>query len=681
MASLFTHENPAPPPVCARGARCETAGPSRGVLPDGTPLYEVPDRLGDTASRFVCERCCVYYKKKEGTMLLAAGKAPPGHGSSSNRNPSYQLSPEIVGSSRLNVNAAWHRHASVPVHPVGGGMGYNASHANYYASRTNAAKAVNRIALPESQVVQIKIAVMYLPAGNVNLKVFGDISGGAEPAPISLGYDQLVTHLKEAIQTKWDRYTFNAPYPDTFPLIAVSSLREIAPRALMALEGHLSFSAKSIPKQLRLAFQMTFIDAERLQARHDEMEEQRSNDSQAMPPPAAPQGPQGAADRTSLFTKMSTSWEPVPFTPPTTSSQSATQNKRSLDHTRAPGDIPTTPPSKRAPPVQFVSPDRDRLRHALANQDPMKQLNMEKFHGKLYLARQFSSFQDLVDSQPLAPGAMGHPYSVTLFKAQEPLAAPGTFKVAFQAELIPDAGFSLPDGYSLTGAVCAKLPIRPETTRQKKYRPLPTIDAVSFLGSEIRSKEWADGLMVLVKAFVARELQRPEVLAQGPPPMIPDFNFVDAGLFIADGHNLMDGAFMIETLLDNKSFEKYIGNASVHPVDTIDTDELRSLARYLQFAQHVQWLKTEGHAFCSDFQGSGTLLTDPQIMTSEEFTNKFAEGNVLTGWASMVEEHDCDENEFCGYFGLEPPRDAILKLDAGKPDDNKQDESGKGVAN
>ncbi|KAJ7588447.1 hypothetical protein C8J56DRAFT_1080475 [Mycena floridula] len=45
-------------------------------------------------------------------------------------------------------------------------------------------------------------------------------------------------------------------------------------------------------------------------------------------------------------------------------------------------------------------------------------------------------------------------------------------------------------------------------------------------------------------------------------------------------------------------------------------DEGYDIAAFLCFCQHVQYLKTDGLAYLSDYQGAGDLLTDPQIMTS-----------------------------------------------------------------
>ncbi|EJD40024.1 hypothetical protein AURDEDRAFT_170798 [Auricularia subglabra TFB-10046 SS5] len=51
--------------------------------------------------------------------------------------------------------------------------------------------------------------------------------------------------------------------------------------------------------------------------------------------------------------------------------------------------------------------------------------------------------------------------------------------------------------------------------------------------------------------------------------------------------------------------------------------------------------------------GAGRILTDPQILTASEFTNNFADGNVLAGWESMTAHHKC--NDYCKFFGLVSP--------------------------
>ncbi|KAF9229955.1 hypothetical protein BU15DRAFT_84261 [Melanogaster broomeanus] len=71
------------------------------------------------------------------------------------------------------------------------------------------------------------------------------------------------------------------------------------------------------------------------------------------------------------------------------------------------------------------------------------------------------------------------------------------------------------------------------------------------------------------------------------------------------------------------------------------------------FTQHVQYSKTCGLVYISDYQGSTTLLTDPQILTHPDVgqeTDLFSEGNIEIGVKKFEEEHRC--NRYCKWSGF-----------------------------
>jgi len=70
------------------------------------------------------------------------------------------------------------------------------------------------------------------------------------------------------------------------------------------------------------------------------------------------------------------------------------------------------------------------------------------------------------------------------------------------------------------------------------------------------------------------------------------------------------------------------------------------------FIQHVQYWKTKGMVYVSDFQGARNLLTDPQIMSSPDFEGKvlFGDGNLGEAFKQFPMQHVC--NEFCNWFRL-----------------------------
>ncbi|KAG2144402.1 uncharacterized protein EDB93DRAFT_1251643 [Suillus bovinus] len=68
---------------------------------------------------------------------------------------------------------------------------------------------------------------------------------------------------------------------------------------------------------------------------------------------------------------------------------------------------------------------------------------------------------------------------------------------------------------------------------------------------------------------------------------------------------------------------------------------------------HVQYVKTSGLAFISDYQGNTELLTDPQIMTDPSVSDGddiFGEGNISEAVSEFEKGHIC--NNFCKWPGF-----------------------------
>ncbi|KAJ7617635.1 hypothetical protein DFH06DRAFT_1012350, partial [Mycena polygramma] len=113
-------------------------------------------------------------------------------------------------------------------------------------------------------------------------------------------------------------------------------------------------------------------------------------------------------------------------------------------------------------------------------------------------------------------------------------------------------------------------------------------------------------------------------------------------------------SYLVEEFIDTdtQEFVKYIHNGDAVPLLSHE-DPYYDIADFLCFTQHVQYFKSGGAVFLSDYQGSQTLLTDPQIMTSPDIakgTDIFGEGNVGTNFLKFPEQHVC--NAYCKWFKL-----------------------------
>jgi Alpha-kinase family len=149
---------------------------------------------------------------------------------------------------------------------------------------------------------------------------------------------------------------------------------------------------------------------------------------------------------------------------------------------------------------------------------------------------------------------------------------------------------------------------------------------ISKLSSEINCLRWASALMEMVYDFIYSYID----MHGAPSFAIPEMRFAESALAIVDTTH---DTFMLEEVIDDGNFVKYIGNGSVKPFDFLSGD-VAYRADFLAFAQHVQYLKTKGLAFIGDFQGKwpktnkcyvnilivisggSYVLTDPQIITS-----------------------------------------------------------------
>lgn len=132
---------------------------------------------------------------------------------------------------------------------------------------------------------------------------------------------------------------------------------------------------------------------------------------------------------------------------------------------------------------------------------------------------------------------------------------------------------------------------------------------------------------------------------------VPRLRLVYAAVAIPE--DLLDhvgAAYLLEERIEGK-FIKYINNNSAAPAHHLRGKEEKT-ALFLCFAQHVQYQLTNEVVYLSDFQGSGDLLTDCQVMTGPDYVTNFGEGNCTQAFHAFKTTHKC--NVFCQAFGLQP---------------------------
>ncbi|KAG1767365.1 hypothetical protein EV702DRAFT_980104, partial [Suillus placidus] len=171
---------------------------------------------------------------------------------------------------------------------------------------------------------------------------------------------------------------------------------------------------------------------------------------------------------------------------------------------------------------------------------------------------------------------------------------------------------------------------------------------------------WAKALLGFVYDFINHAIAD----ASDPPPFaIPQVRFVEAGLALSysQGNSkstLKTGtartAFLLEEVIEGEDFTKFIHNMDPDPLLDPDQDGY-DFALFLAFMQHIQYAKTGGLVYISDYQGNTSLLTDPQIMTHSsvsEGKDMFGGGNIEKAVNEFERRHVC--NKFCKWpgFGL-----------------------------
>jgi hypothetical protein len=161
------------------------------------------------------------------------------------------------------------------------------------------------------------------------------------------------------------------------------------------------------------------------------------------------------------------------------------------------------------------------------------------------------------------------------------------------------------------------------STEAFKIGRFPVVDELPKLFREANVLYWASSLLQLTYDFIDHR----RATSCPPPFPVPRVRFVQAGLALAfvqgqaviaapsgklGSKSIMPGlkpcpiraAYLLEELIDggDDAFVKFIHNMDADPLlDELDYGY--DLAVFFAFTQHVQYVKTGGLAFISDYQG------------------------------------------------------------------------------
>jgi hypothetical protein len=126
-------------------------------------------------------------------------------------------------------------------------------------------------------------------------------------------------------------------------------------------------------------------------------------------------------------------------------------------------------------------------------------------------------------------------------------------------------------------------------------------DQLKELGGEIRNMAWAHCFTLMVYEYINRVLaSKPD--GWEPKFAVPQVWFVWCALAIEQGSG-DNNVFMLEERISGGEFVKLIHNGSAKLRRIGLSEDERIVASFLAFSQHVQFIKTSGLAFISDYQG------------------------------------------------------------------------------
>ena len=176
----------------------------------------------------------------------------------------------------------------------------------------------------------------------------------------------------------------------------------------------------------------------------------------------------------------------------------------------------------------------------------------------------------------------------------------GAFKTAHPGSIssIPSNNILPP---SLTGKICVKQLYFSTGGAIRRYN---ITEARSYILSEVACLDWARILLDLTYQFIEAFEEDQGVF----PGVIPRLQFIEAAIAEVSGEEKI---FLIEEWINTSkaTFTKYINNARAVPcIPQTAPEELKNIANFLCFAQHVQYQFTFGRMFTSDYQGMSHII-------------------------------------------------------------------------
>lgn len=211
------------------------------------------------------------------------------------------------------------------------------------------------------------------------------------------------------------------------------------------------------------------------------------------------------------------------------------------------------------------------------------------------------TFEELIEGSAskhlLNPGSSVYrQFRTILTFPSSPIMRYGSFKLAFHAH-----SSEIVLGNSTAIYLKQTYYKRAQTGLAKPHDPA---NQIKHLITEIVCLVWADALLKLVYRFMEDQDHQHQEHDQDMP-VVPQLHFTSCALACSDDRT---NIYLVEEFIDEKiegRFQKYINNSSaLVSLSHLRGEEAINIAYFLSFSQHVQYVKTKGLAYISDYQGA-----------------------------------------------------------------------------
>ncbi|KAG1732589.1 hypothetical protein EDB19DRAFT_1831293 [Suillus lakei] len=638
----------------------------------GEPCHYIATVVHGQPGRFVCGACYQHYQRKAATGVQPSGVRLAGRHSpdlqniwqsvnAAQRSSSIQPPPVVATSYGRNalagpkvvIPSSW-RQNSHP-QPIYAAPVPQQSHSAVYAApvpQRQSHSAIHTAPVPGYSVNHAQKAYSTPPAETISLELsavqeggnkrkggrgigFGNICEGMKDVDAQINAPGLVALALDTIRPKIEAFAPGFLWRQDKFIVRDGAWVDLATHP----ENVPYFYSQCLHPSRKVSVVVPMAQWNDYESWLDKIEEEDLNHRHC---PASPVV-------TSLFHTVST-----------VAPSSEASSKRQFRSETQSSSLPPSHPHKK-PALNFCSPDHNRLRDVLQSGGTMdldvcQVLNLQNknIHFFPILKRPLSEILDkpqyhafcldpeacyngqltidISSDNTLGAGAFktAHPGWLTLFAAPESrLGSCPRQKVAVKRpfhKIYPPGGSTKAPGRYIMGRYAVA-------------------DEIPKLFQEANVLYWAGPLLEFAYNYIDHCIAR----STDPPPFtIPQLRFVEAGLALSysqaprsDLNQKSKGCppragFLLEELIgddDSRNFIKYIHNMDCNPL--LDPDEFSyDIAAFLACTQHIQYTKTGGLAFISDYQGDAEILTDPQVLTHPTFSlvskgkNIFGDGNL-----------------------------------------------------